>query len=247
MSVDLGGLVRSYWLYIPTGLRANAPLLIAFHGSDQDGAGMRVSTGFAFDRLADREGFLVAYPDGYKGNWNDCRLAASYPARHESIDDLGFTAELINQAHKRFTISPEQVFAVGYSNGGHFAFRLAFERPDLVAGIGAFAANLPAPSNSSCVGPSKALPVILVNGTDDPINPVEGGDVGFWGMSKRGLVISAQASASYFARIAGYTRSERVQSFPASGHANEPWPELFQWQDARTAGVELGAHPRWWA
>jgi len=33
---------------------------------------------------------------------------------------------------------------------------------------------------------SKALPVILVNGTDDPINSVEGGDVGFWGMSKRG-------------------------------------------------------------
>ncbi len=39
-------------------------------------AQMREWTGFELDELADQRGFVVAYPDGYKGNWNDCRRAA---------------------------------------------------------------------------------------------------------------------------------------------------------------------------
>ncbi len=47
-----------------------------FHGSGQTGDKHRAFTGGVFDALAARgaRGALVAYLDGYRGNWNDALL-----------------------------------------------------------------------------------------------------------------------------------------------------------------------------
>jgi hypothetical protein len=42
-------------------------LVIVLHGSGMDGKKMRKWTGYEFDRLADRQGFALVYPDGYRG------------------------------------------------------------------------------------------------------------------------------------------------------------------------------------
>lgn len=50
----------------------DVPLLIAFHGSTETGTIFRSrTTAYAYDELACTEGFVVAYPTGYKGNWNE--------------------------------------------------------------------------------------------------------------------------------------------------------------------------------
>ncbi|WP_252406503.1 hypothetical protein, partial [Acinetobacter pittii] len=70
-------------------------MLVVLHGSRGDGAQMRRISGYGFDRLAAQEGFLVAYPDGFEGHWNDCRKAASYSARLRDVDDVAFLRALV--------------------------------------------------------------------------------------------------------------------------------------------------------
>ena len=53
-----------------------------------------------FNDLAERDGFLVAYPDAVKfplakRNWNDGRQIMRYPAQRQRVDDTGFIAALI--------------------------------------------------------------------------------------------------------------------------------------------------------
>src|SRR5512142_3230254 len=62
-TIAVGGRIRTYLVYAPHGLRKGAPLVVAMHGSGENGARMRIVTGYGFDRLADKSGFAVVYPD----------------------------------------------------------------------------------------------------------------------------------------------------------------------------------------
>jgi len=70
------------------------PLLIALHGGGGTGEKMLKLTNYVFNKLADKEGFIVVYPDGIKNHWNDYRndvLAFDV----EIIYDVGFISTLI--------------------------------------------------------------------------------------------------------------------------------------------------------
>jgi polyhydroxybutyrate depolymerase len=198
-TIRIGGRERTYLSYIPANLPPQAALVIVLHGSAMDGARMRVCTGYEFDRLADQHGFAVLYPDGYRGNWNDCRKNATFPAKRENIDDMSFIRALIARVKVAQVIDQNRVYAFGYSNGGHMAFRLAMEAPGEVAAVTAVAASLPTPDASSCPQEGRTSRVMLVNGTADPINPYHGGIVTLFGFASRGSVMSSMASAQHFA------------------------------------------------
>jgi polyhydroxybutyrate depolymerase len=198
-----GGRERSFLYYAPARLPAGRPLVFVLHGSRQDGEAMRRATAYEFDRLADRDGFVVVYPDGFGRNWNDCRKLLPVPAREQGIDDEDFIVALIERFRAANGIDPARVFAAGYSNGGHMAYRLALELPDRVAAVAAIAANLPTDDNSVCQALNLPIPVMIVDGTADPINPYAGGPVTLFGFSSRGTVRSAEETAAYFARLDG--------------------------------------------
>ena len=143
-TVRAGGRDRSYLIYVPANLPPQAALVIVLHGSGMNGARMRLCTGYEFDCLADQHGCVVIYPDGYRRNWNDCGKYATFRAKR-NIDDMGFIRTLIARASIEQAIDEKQVFAFGYSNGGHMAFRLAVEAPDAIAAVTAVAASLPTP------------------------------------------------------------------------------------------------------
>jgi len=203
--ITIDGRERTYTAVIPRALPAGAPLLVVFHGSSQDSAGIRVATGYGFDTLAARERFIVVYPDGYKGNWHDCRTAADYPARTENIDDNGLVQALIARFHDAHGIDRARVFAAGYSNGGQMVFRLAAEMPERFAGLAAIAATQPTPDNFACDASGRPVPMLLMNGTRDPIVPYTGGVISLFGFQPRGTALSALETARHFARINGIT------------------------------------------
>ena len=60
MTVD--ELERTYRTYAPRGLPKGAPLVVVMHGAGENGAQIRIETGYGFDRLADEHGFAVVYP-----------------------------------------------------------------------------------------------------------------------------------------------------------------------------------------
>ncbi|MFD2874213.1 alpha/beta hydrolase family esterase [Mucilaginibacter ximonensis] len=190
---------RTYWKYVPGGRGEDkVPLVIVLHGSGIDGAKIRAWTGYEFDQLADQYGFAVAYPNGYRHNWNDIRKNAPFPAKKKNIDDVGFIRSLIESFRLSHNIDPQQVYIFGYSNGGMMALRLAISNPGLLAGIATVGANLPTPDNRTDNLQAPMPPVMMIHGTADRIIPYEGGRVNFFGKDL-GNVLSTQATAEAFA------------------------------------------------
>lgn len=214
IEIAVGAQQRSLRLFVPDDLKPGAPLLLLFHGSSDSGAGFRRGTGHEFDRLAIEHGFAAVYLDGYKGNWNDCRLADPFPARVENIDDIAFVEAVIRLAQERLGIDPRKVLAVGFSNGASMVYRLALERPELVAGIAAIGGNLPAKENMICREAGKPVAAMILNGTEDPLVPYKGGDVTIFGLKSRGRVVSSEESAAYFVRLNGLSGAPREDAWP---------------------------------
>ena len=188
-TIEVDGRTRTYLTYVPLGLTKRAPLVVVMHGSGQNGAQARKWTGYGFERLADERGFAVVYPDGYEGYWNACNIVGDYSANKLKIDDVGFIIGMVDKLIIEVGVDPGRVFATGISRGGHMAFRLAFEAPSRFRAVAAISASVPTPENFKCAPPGQGTSsVMIMNGTKDPINPFDGGEVTFLGLLKRGTV-----------------------------------------------------------
>ena len=238
-TVEAGGHARTWRTYVPKGLKRGAALVIALHGSGEDGARMRIATGYGFERLADEHGFAVVYPDAYDGHWNACNVVGDYAANRLDIDDMGFLTGLADSLITEFGLDPGRVYATGISRGGHMAFRLALEAPSRFRAVAAVAANVPTPDNFKCKPAGQGTSsVMIMNGTSDPLNPFNGGEVKFFGLYGRGTVRSSRASAQYFADLNGLTSApESTEAGVAGGFR----VQQVLWRDHSKVEVELVA------
>jgi polyhydroxybutyrate depolymerase len=186
------------------------------HGSGQNGAQMRIGTGYGFERLADKNGFAVVYPNAHEGYWNACGIVGGGAADGLEIDDVGFLVALADKLIGEVGVDPGRVFAMGISRGGFMAFRLALEAPARFRAIAAVSANVPTPENFKCKPTgSGTSSVMIMNGTEDPLVPFNGGEVNLFGLFYRnGPVRSSRESAQYFAdlnNIAGVAETYETQ------------------------------------
>ncbi len=199
---------RYFRYFVPKNLPNHAPVVILFHGGSQS---MRK----IFERnaggtqewqpLAEKEKFLLVVPNGVnpqtgdtqgdRQNWNDCRQSIPGTRTGSTADDVGLTRQLIAWASAHYQIDQRRVYATGASNGGEMSYRLAIELSDRVAAVAAFIANLP--KDSECKPATHPVPILIMNGTQDPLMLWGGGRVTGGG----GEVFSAQATLDYWLRI----------------------------------------------
>ena len=201
-TVEAGGLSRTLAYYVPAAVSPRPALVFALHGSGGSGEGMRRYSHYQFDVLADREGFVVVYPDGWKRHWNDCRRSADYAANTENVDDPAFFRTMIDYFVEHLHADRGRAFALGVSNGGHMAYRLALEMPQSFAALAAVAANLPVAGNLDCTASGQPVSIAIVNGTEDPLNPYNGGLVKVMTNTSRGYVRSTAETAAYWRGLA---------------------------------------------
>lgn len=202
-SLDHAGEMRTGFVYIPSTLAPRADVVLVLHGSDGDGARARVTTAYEFDSLAEEHGFLAVYPDGYERHWNGCRKAGPYAANEQNIDDVGFLTALMANLAERYGATGNR-YVTGVSNGGHMAMRMALEAPGEVTAVAPIIASMPAPDNFACTKSGTPVAILVVNGTDDPMNPFEGGTVSLYGMGNRGEVLSTIDTVDYWRELAGH-------------------------------------------
>ncbi len=202
---------REYDLYVPAKRAANvgasnqkSALVFLFHGNGGSTAQLmgRQLSKAPFKRwieIAERDNIVLAVPQGMKaadGNrgWNDCRGDTK---TNPQSDDVAFVDALLAKLLSELNIDASRVFATGISNGGHMSLRLAIERPQKFRAVGAVVASMPA--KSGCASPSSPVSVLFMNGTDDPINPLNGGLVGSGkSYGTRGSVVSTEASVKFW-------------------------------------------------
>ncbi len=206
-TMTVGGIERTYRVYVPSSLRegdAPPPLLIGLHGGI--GSGQQFENQTEFDRVAEEGKFIAAYPDGtgVARTWNGGNCCG-YAVR-EDVDDVAFISALIDAVAQSFPIDSKRVYAVGHSNGGIMAFRLACELSDKIAAIGPVAASLEIPSCS----PDRPVPVLLIHGDADQNHPLEGG-VGPEGVS--GVAFNSVADTMETMRSAMGCSSDSTVSF----------------------------------
>jgi len=157
---------RNAIVHRPNGLPDNSPLVVVIHGAYGSAEQMRSSLGW--DALADKDGFEVAYPNGFGKFWNAgycCGIAHS-----RKVDDVGFLHGLVEHLVVQDGVDPHRVYAVGMSNGAMMTYAWACARPEDLAGIGPVAGALVAPCQ-----PAPAITVVAVHGTADRNVPINGG------------------------------------------------------------------------
>ena len=164
-SLQVSNLTRLYDLHIPSSYHNQKPmpLVLVFHGASGDGRGMAQMTGF--NQVAEKEGFIAAYPDAIGGHWNSLR-----GNKPDTTNDVGFVAALIDKLSEQYNIDRRRIYITGFSNGGMFAQRLACELGDKIAAASIVSATMPDHLSRICQS-TKPISMLFMHGTDDPVIP----------------------------------------------------------------------------
>ena len=202
-TIDWNGLERVYGIYVPAAAVDPAPLVFLLHG----GGGSAAKTwnqehGRSWKALADEHGFVLVLPEGRSDpgddtahHWNDCRTDFDSEVIATTEDDVGFIVQLIATVSAEASIDLARVYATGASNGGMMTYRLAIEAGEHFAAMAAIIANLPDPSE--CSTTASPIPMLIMNGTDDPLIPYEGGCVANT-QCNRGRVMSTMDTVAFW-------------------------------------------------
>lgn len=187
-TIDVNGVKRSYTVQLPA--KKPVPLVVVLHGKTQRGADMIART--AWPQIAKRESFAVVFPDGLNHAWADARTKAGPELRGPppGTDDVAFVAKLVGKLVADGTADAKRVYVTGVSNGGAMVMTLVCARADLFAAGASVIMNLTDEAAVTC-HPSRPLPMLIMNGTADPLIPYEGGRGssyfaadGFWSTEK---------------------------------------------------------------
>jgi poly(hydroxyalkanoate) depolymerase family esterase len=180
---------RAYLLEVPATMPADPPLVVFLHGCNQTAAGVAHDTGWA--NLADEYGFVAVFPQEpplpsdtvLRGCWGWEQSGNQHRGSGEPSIIAGITDQVATAEH----VDRRRIYIAGFSAGGYMANIMAVTYPDLYAAAGIVAggpyglstAEAPDASGQAIVdemGPRKrAVPVVVVQATNDNINPFPAG------------------------------------------------------------------------
>lgn len=184
--IETGGITRWFRYFVPSNLPPRPAAVLVLHGSKQGMRPMftaRDGGARAWIGLAETDGFLLVAPNGVNvengdtrgesQNWNDLRPAGT--KRRSTADDIAFIGALLDWLQTTCATDPRRVYVTGASNGGAMTYRLVLAMPERFAAAAAFVATLPA--GGGLTPPSRPVPLLIANGTADPIVKWDGGPV----------------------------------------------------------------------
>jgi polyhydroxybutyrate depolymerase len=196
--VEVNGNTRTFLVHLPQGYdsQQHYPVVILLHGLDQEASEMARLT--HFNEFADRDSIIAVYPNSLHGRWNlgggqprEYRrdpyrrpgiYGGGYPPGPRPQDgerreggrtpDIQFFNRMLDKLAIHYSVDTRRIYATGLGDGGFMTLRIGCSMADRVAAIAPVDAAMPRMLN--CV-PSRPIPAIFMNGTDDPIVPYDGG------------------------------------------------------------------------
>lgn len=194
-SLVVDGVERKYALYIPgtRGGRERTSLVIVLHGAF--GYGGIISDYTGINERAEQRDFIAAYPESFGPYWNDGRADENSFAYRKNINDVRFISGMIDAVVAEYPVDPGRVYAIGFSNGGMMAHRLAIEMSEKFAAVASVSGTIPLrliPGKRGMI-----VPIIMFHGTEDRTVPWKGGMLGK-GSNKHGEVLSVLNTVLYW-------------------------------------------------
>lgn len=150
-TIRVDGKVRRYWLYVPASVegKKNVPVVFSLHGrygNDDPNNQKDILTKDGkpiFTSLADKEGFIVVYPQGRNGG--DEKDKAAYPgewykafgngtgweATGKENADTKFIKEIVDEiktvynSNSNISVNPKRFYLCGFSMGGMMTYACA--------------------------------------------------------------------------------------------------------------------------
>ena len=167
--LEVGGLKRSYVIHVPADFRADkpAPVVLALHGAAMNAPMMAGFCGM--NEKADKEGFVVVYPNGTGTGpflvWN----AGGFPGRMvpNRPDDVAFIDKVLDDLATVVKVDSHRVYACGMSNGAMMCYRLAAELSGRIAAVAPVAGTIAIDESK----PTRPVPVLHFHGTADQLVP----------------------------------------------------------------------------
>lgn len=156
--IYVNGTMRDIVVTAPEGLDKPA-LVIAMHGMNGWHKGYQNDT--KFDGIAEREKFVVVYPNGVDGAWDIT-----------GNRDIEFIEAIIDTMVIRYDVDRSRVYPTGWSMGGMMSYHLACSIPEKIAAIGP-TSGYPLWGNPVCSN-ARLVPIIHIHGTSDGVVGYEG-------------------------------------------------------------------------
>jgi polyhydroxybutyrate depolymerase len=236
-SVLIEGHYRTFHYKQPNEQTISNNLIFILHGSGGTGEVM-MKPAANLQSIAGRENIFLVYPDGYKRYWNECRKEATSEANKEDINEQAFFDAMFRYLIKNYKVNSKRFFVIGLSGGGHMAYKLGITMPQVCKAISVIVANLPDTANIDCTEKRKPIAVMITNGTDDPLNPYNGGKMIMNG-SSWGEMRSAKRSLHYWADIAGYKNNPKIEELPNKDTTDKQTITRYRFQQKNKPEVTL--------
>lgn len=200
-TLNVGGIEREYLVQLPAQATGLQPLLIVLHGGTRPATDIFARGAWA--GIANREGFILAAPQGIDNQWNDGRKQ-TISGKVSTADDVAFLEAVIADTVARDLADAARVYVSGASNGGLMSFRFACERAGAVAGIAPTISKMPVALRESCK-PARPVPLIMIAGTADPLMPYEGAPTGPMANRSRDPMTTVPETVAFWAQVNGCT------------------------------------------
>lgn len=167
VTLQSGGMNRSYLLHVPPGYDGtkSLPLVLDVHGYTSFAS--EQMTRSKWDKMADKEGFVLIEPEGVNKSWN-----AGSCCGGNSQDDVKYFRDVVAKATAELCVDKKRVYVSGHSNGGAMTHRLACEAADIFAAAAPVCGWM---TISNC-NPSRPVPLLSIRGLNDGTVKIDGAD-----------------------------------------------------------------------
>lgn len=150
---------REVYVYAPSNLADNSPLLMSFHGMDQDPNYQQSNT--HWEAVADTAGFVVAYPKGATGysTWDI-----------NGDQDTKWITQIIDQLANDYKINKKRVYMSGFSMGGMLSYHAMGKIADKIAAFAPCSGYLMMGAGTA----QRPVPIFHTHGTSDNVVGYDG-------------------------------------------------------------------------
>ena len=172
---------REYIYYHASSAPPNCPLVLVCHG--YSGTAQGIMDYSQFNALAEEFGFAVCYPQGTLDGSNTTFFNVGYDFQNnQTVDDIAFVEELIDSLQAMHSLSEQDVFCTGMSNGGDFSYMLACQASETFKAIAPVAGMIMQDIMDDC-NPINEVSILEIHGTQDNVTYWQGdpNNIDGWG------------------------------------------------------------------